>query len=132
VRFRTGDIIDLVAIDTASCGRTAPRFRVVGRSDDMVVVRGLNLFPAMIGGVLHGFAELSGLWRVELDTPPPYDSLPVDAELARPVESTAGLAGRIEAEIKARLGARARVRLLEPGSLPRTEGKTRYVFRSWE
>ena len=132
VRFRTGDIVDLVATDTASCGRTAPRFRVVGRSDDMVVVRGLNLFPAMIGGVLNGFAELSGLWRVELDAPPPYDSLPIDAELARPVESTAGLASAIEAEIKARLGARAQVSLLEAGSLPRTEGKTRYVFRTYE
>lgn len=132
VRFRTGDIIDLVATDTAACGRTAPRFRVVGRSDDMVVVRGLNLFPAMIGGVLHGFTELSGLWRAELDAPPPYDYLPIDAELARPVESTAGLAGAIEAEIKARLGARARVRLLEAGSLPRTEGKARCVFRTYE
>jgi phenylacetate-CoA ligase len=132
VRFRTGDIIDLVATDTASCGRTAPRFRVVGRSDDMVVVRGLNLFPAMIGGVLHGFAELSGLWRVELDAPPPYDFLPIDAELAHPVESTASLAGAIETEIKSRLGARARVRLLEAGSLPRTEGKTRHVFRTYQ
>lgn len=51
VRFRTGDIVDLIATDTAPCGRTAPRFRVVGRADDMVVVRGLNLFPAMVGGV---------------------------------------------------------------------------------
>jgi phenylacetate-CoA ligase len=98
----------------------------------MVVVRGLNLFPAMIGGVLHGFAELSGLWRVELDAPPPYDFLPIDAELAHPVESTASLAGAIETEIKSRLGARARVRLLEAGSLPRTEGKTRHVFRTYQ
>jgi phenylacetate-CoA ligase len=132
VRFRTGDIVDLTATDTAPCGRTAPRFRVVGRADDMVVVRGLNLFPAMIGGVLHGFAELSGLWRVELDMPPPYDFLPVDAELARPVDSPRDLAAAIEREIKDRLGARARVRLLEADSLPRTEGKTRYVYRTWE
>ena len=132
VRFRCGDIIDLVAIDGAPCGRTTPRFRVVGRSDDMVVVRGLNLFPAMIGGVLHGFTELSGLWRVQLDSPPPYDFLPVDAELARPLDSRDQLATAIEAEIKARLGARARVSLLDAGSLPRTEGKTRYVFRTYQ
>jgi phenylacetate-CoA ligase len=132
VRFRSGDIVDLTATDTATCGRTAPRFRVVGRSDDMVVVRGLNLFPAMIGGVLHGFAELSGLWRVQLDQPPPYDFLPVIAELARPVENPDALAAAIEAEIKTRLGARARISLLEAGSLPRTEGKTRHVFRTYE
>ena len=132
VRFRSGDIVDLVATDAAPCGRTAPRFRVVGRSDDMVVVRGLNLFPAMISGVLHGFTELSGLWRVELDKPPPYDFLPVDAELACALDSRDQLAAAIEAEIKARLGARARVRLLDAGSLPRTEGKTRYVFRTYQ
>jgi len=132
VRFRTGDIVDLTAVDTASCGRSAPRFRVVGRSDDMVVVRGLNLFPAMISGVLHRFAELSGLWRVMLDAPPPYDWLPIEAELQRPLDRANSLAERIEAEIKSRLGASARVSLLEPGSLPRTEGKTRYVFRTYQ
>lgn len=133
VRFRTGDIIDLTATEIAACERTAPRFRVVGRSDDMVVVRGLNLFPAMISGVLHGFVELSGGWRVELDQPPPYDFLPLQVELAgTAAAAAAGLAGRIEAEIKARLGATARLRILAPGSLPRTEGKTRYVFRNYE
>ena len=130
VRFRTGDIIDLTATGPAACGRTAPRFRVVGRSDDMVVVRGLNLFPAMISGVLHGFAELSGGWRVELNEPPPYDFLPLKAELAGAAGAEEGLAQRIEAEIKKQLGASARVELLAPGSLPRTEGKTRHVFRA--
>ena len=129
VRFRSGDIVDLVATDTADCGRSAPRFRVVGRSDDMVVVRGLNLFPAMISGVLHAFAELSGGWRVELREPPPYDFLPLQAELAAGVDDEDALARRLETEVKRQLGATARVELLAPGSLPRTEGKTRYVFR---
>ncbi|HEY5738802.1 MAG TPA: phenylacetate--CoA ligase family protein [Gammaproteobacteria bacterium] len=130
LRFRSGDIVDLTATDIAACGRSAPRFRVVGRSDDMVVVRGLNLFPAMIGGVLHRFAELSGGWQVRLDAPPPYDFLPLQAELAYPVGEGEALARRVEAAIKAELGASARVVLLDPGSLPRTEGKTRYVFRT--
>ncbi len=132
VRFRTGDIVDLTAIDTAPCGRTAPRFRVVGRSDDMIVVRGINLFPAMISGVLHRYPILSGLWRAVLDTPPPYDHLPLEVELGHPVDSRAVLAERIESEIKARLGARTHVTLLEPHSLPRTEGKTRYVIRKYK
>ncbi len=130
VRFRTGDIVDLTATDTAPCGRTAPRFRVVGRSDDMVVVRGINLFPAMITGVLHHFAILSGMWRSVLETPPPYDELPLEVELGHPVDAMEELAELIEREIKSRLGARTRVTLLEPGSLPRTEGKTRHVFRN--
>ncbi len=132
IRFRTGDIVDLTATDTAPCGRSAPRFRVVGRADDMVVVRGINLFPAMITGVLHRYPILSGLWRAVLDTPPPYDHLPLEVELGHPVDSQAELAERIESEIKSRLGARARVTLLEPHSLPRTEGKTRYVIRNYK
>ena len=50
----------LYAFSAIRCGRTTPRFRVTGRSDDMVVVRGLNLFPAMIAGVISGFSDLSG------------------------------------------------------------------------
>jgi phenylacetate-CoA ligase len=132
VRFRTGDIVELTATDTAACGRTATRFRVIGRSDDMIVVRGLNLFPAMIAGVLHRFAELSGLWRVVLDKPPPYDYLPIEAELAQSVGKPEDLAATIETEIKVQLGARARVSLLRPDSLPRSDGKTRHVLRTYQ
>ena len=131
VRFRSGDIVDLTATDTADCGRTAPRFRVAGRSDDMVVVRGINLFPAMIAGVLNRFDELSGGWRCVLEHAPPYDFLPLEAELGREVENPAGLVHAIERELKSRLGATLRVKLLDPESLPRSEGKTRNVFRNY-
>ncbi len=131
VRFRSGDIIDLTATDTAACGRTAPRFRVVGRSDDMVVVRGLNLFPAMIAGVLNRFDDLSGEWRCVLEQSPPYDVLPLETELEREVEDAEDLGRAIESELKTRLGATVRVKLLDPGSLPRSEGKTRNVFRNY-
>jgi len=94
------------------------------------VVRGLNLFPAMISGVLHGFSELSGGWRVVLERPPPYDFLPLEAELKRDMDDASAFAQAIEREFKARLGASAHVTLLAPGSLPRTEGKTRHVFRN--
>ena len=67
VRFRTGDIIVLTGTGRARCGRTAPRFRVVGRSDDMVVVRGINVFPAQIAAVLNRNDALSGEYRIVLD-----------------------------------------------------------------
>ena len=67
VRFRTGDIIELTGIGRAACGRTAPRFRVVGRSDDMVVVRGINVFPAQVAAVLNRDDALSGEYRIVLD-----------------------------------------------------------------
>ncbi|MGE0846136.1 MAG: phenylacetate--CoA ligase family protein [Flavobacteriaceae bacterium] len=128
VRFRTGDIVTLTGLGRASCGRTAPRFRVVGRSDDMVVVRGLNMFPAMVGGIVSSFAGLSGEYRIVLAGPPPYDALPVEAELAEGADPE-GLAEAVEARFKKTLGATAKVRLLPPGSLPRSEGKTRRVVR---
>lgn len=129
VRFRSGDIVTLTGLGKCECGRTAPRFRVVGRSDDMVVVRGLNVFPTMVSAVLTGFAELSGEYRIRLSGPGPYDRLPVEAELAAAGLGREGLAREIEAAIKRDIGATAAVTLAPANSLPRTEGKTRRVIR---
>ncbi len=130
VRFRTGDIIVLTGIDTAKCGRTAPRFRVVGRSDDMVVVRGINAFPAQVAAVLNRNDALSGEYRIVLEGGGPYDVLPVDAEAAEETGAPpAGLAEAVAAAIKRDIGVTARVTLLPFGTLPRTEGKTRRVIR---
>ncbi|MBL8673128.1 MAG: phenylacetate--CoA ligase family protein, partial [Alphaproteobacteria bacterium] len=133
VRFRTGDIVVLTGLGRARCGRTAPRFRVVGRSDDMVVVRGINAFPAQVAGLVNGFPALSGEYRIVLDGPGPYDHLPIEAELAAEQspgqEAAPGLVQAIEAAAKRALGMTARVALLPHGTLPRSEGKTRRVFR---
>lgn len=129
VRFRTGDIVVLTGLGRASCGRTAPRFRVVGRSDDMVVVRGINAFPAQVAAVLTREAALSGEYRIVLEGGPPYDVLPVEAELAEGVAGSAALAEGVAGAIKRELGLSARVALLPFGALPRTEGKTRRVVR---
>lgn len=129
VRFRTGDIIELTGTGRAACGRTAPRFRVVGRSDDMVVVRGINVFPVQIAAVLNRETALSGEYRIVLDGPPPYDVLPVEAELAEGAAPAEVLAAALAAAIKRELGVTARVTLLTFGALPRSEGKTRRLIR---
>lgn len=131
VRFRTSDIIQITGTDQAACGRSATRFRVIGRSDDMVVVRGINAFPTMIAAVLNQFEVLSGEYRIVLQMPPPYDYLPVEAELLKTLGDSPGLAAQIETAIKQQLGISARVKLLEANSLPRTEGKTRRVIREF-
>jgi phenylacetate-CoA ligase len=130
VRFRTGDIISIAGCGPTDEGVTAPRFRVVGRADDMVVVRGLNMFPAMVQGVVSQFTELSGEYRIILDSPPPYDALPLEVELADGARRE-GLAAALEARIKRDLGSTAKVTLVEPMSLPRSEGKTRRVVRQF-
>jgi phenylacetate-CoA ligase len=67
VRFRTGDIVAIDATEPCRCGRTGFRFRVIGRADDMVVVRGINVFPSMIAAVLGEVPGLSGDYRILLD-----------------------------------------------------------------
>lgn len=131
VRFRTGDIIEIGATEPCACGGTGFRFSVVGRSDDMVVVRGLNMFPSMVAAVLNEIAELSGDYRITLDAPPPHDTLPVHAELAEGVPVSEALRYKVEQAIKTRLGASATVTLCPAHSFPRTEGKTKRVIRSY-
>lgn len=131
VRFRTGDLILLTDTGRCACGRTAPRFRVIGRSDDMVVVRGINAFPAQVAAVLNGFDALSGEYRIVLEGGGPYDLLPVEAELAERLAGAApaGLGEAVAAAIKREIGVSARVALVPFGTLPRTAGKTRRVIR---
>lgn len=131
VRFRTGDIILLTGTGRAACGRTAPRFRVVGRSDDMVLVRGINVFPAQVAAVINAIGSLSGEYRILLDGGGPYDILPVEAEVAEwlPRAAADGLAEAAAAAIKRDIGVSARVTLVPFGALPRTAGKTRRVIR---
>ena len=135
VRFRTGDIIVLTGIDRARCGRTAPRFRVVGRSDDMVVVRGVNVFPTQVAAMLNRQDALSGEYRIVLDGAGPYDALPVEAELAAPKSDHPGtgsseeLADKLVTVFKRELGVTAHLTLLPFATLPRSEGKTRRVIR---
>lgn len=131
VRFRTNDIVVLTGTDKAACGRTAPRFRVIGRSDDMIVVRGINVFPTMIAEVIHQIAELSGEYRIRLDHLPPYDFLPIEVELSKDQPNQQGLTANLENRIKQSVGVSAKVTLLAPDSLPRTEGKTKRVIREY-
>ncbi len=131
VRFRTGDIICVDETEPCRCGAPGFRFRVVGRSDDMVVVRGLNLFPTMVAAVVNGFDELSGDYRVILETPPPFDFLPVMVELAKGRQDDGALSARIEASVKQDLGATAKVRIVPHGTFGTTEGKTRRVERRY-
>jgi phenylacetate-CoA ligase len=132
VRFRTGDIIAIDETEPCQCARTGMRFRVVGRSDDMVVVRGINIFPTMVAAVISDFAELSGDYRIELTQEPPHDFLPVQVELTKEITAPAGFGERVEHAIKTKLGATARVTVMPAGSFPTTEGKTKRVVRAYE
>ena len=98
----------------------------------MVVVRGLNMFPSMVAAVLNEFPELSGDYRITLDTPPPYDALPVSAELADGVPKPRSLRGRVERRDQVAAGRDRHRRDLPGNTFPRSEGKTKRVIRSYQ
>ena len=130
VRFRTGDMIVLTGLGKAACGRTAPRFRVIGRCDDMVVVRGINVFPTMVASIINQFDGLSGEYRIVLNQNPPHDRLPLEIEQRGTSNDTESLVNQLESMIKQQIGVRAKIKILPGGSLPRTEGKTRRVINT--
>jgi len=129
LRFRSGDIVEITGTGRCDCGRSAPRFRIAGRSDDMVVVRGVKAFPGMVTAVVAGQAALSGEYRIRLAGPGPYGRLPLEVELAEAGADKAAVAAALTEAIKREIGMSAAVTVLDPGSLPRTAGKTKRVIR---
>ena len=131
VRFRTGDIVTLESTEPCACGRTAPRLRVTGRADDMVVIRGVNVFPTSVAALVADDPALSGEYRIILRGDGPYDRLLLEVERDRgssqPVEE---IVDRLGARARADLRVTAEVSVLDFGALPRTEGKTRRVVRT--
>jgi phenylacetate-CoA ligase len=131
LRFRSRDHVEIWTSPCA-CGRTAPRVRCIGRTDDMVIVRGVNVFPSAVREVVGGFApDVSGriLIRprgVGVKQEPP---LPVSVELARDAAPDAQLAGTIGARLRDVLVVQMDVELVPWGSLQRSEYKSRLVAR---
>jgi phenylacetate-CoA ligase len=131
VRFRTGDIVTLVTTEACACGRATPRIQVKGRADDMVIVRGVNVFPGAVAAVLNRFPALSGEFRIHLETPPPFDRLPVQAEMVSGRSPDPDLAQNIAAALRTAIRASAEITLLPHGTLPLSQGKSRRVLRSY-
>ena len=131
LRFRTRDHVQLWT-SPCRCGRTAPRIRCIGRTDDMLLVRGVNVFPSAVREVVNQFMpDVSGLILVKPQDPgvrqkPP---LPVVVELAKDYAGGPDLAARIEKRIRDVLVFAARVDLAPWGSLQRSEYKSKLVQR---
>jgi phenylacetate-CoA ligase len=131
LRFRTRDHVE-VRTDPCPCGRTAPRVRCIGRTDDMLIVRGVNVFPSAVREVVNEFApEVSGqiLLRPAAPGPKQEPPLPLSVELAEGTDAEPGLAEAIGARLRESLVARIKVELVPWGSLQRSEYKSKLVER---
>jgi phenylacetate-CoA ligase len=128
LRYRTGD---LVRVDPHACPCGEPFLRleggILGRSDDMIHLRGNNLYPSALESVIRQFSEVAE-YRVEVDQSGPLAALRVEVE---PVASAQGavLADRVGRAIRDELLFRAEVTAVAPGSLPRYEMKARRILR---
>jgi phenylacetate-CoA ligase len=131
LRFRTRDHVQ-IRTSSCPCGRTAPRIRCVGRTDDMLIVRGVNVFPSAVREVVGAFAPaVSGHIVVRPQAPgvkqdPP---LPVAVELAHGASADDGLAEAIRERLRETLVVQTRVELVPWGTLRRSDYKSKLVER---
>ncbi len=133
IRYRTRDITRLIA-EPCICGRTHKRIeRLSGRSDDMLIIRGVNVFPSQIESILVNIEGIEPHYQLIVDRDDNLDALEVQVEVnertfSDEIKVLQDLSGRIRKEIKDLLGVTCKVRLVEPKSIARSEGKAKRVI----
>ncbi len=133
LRYRTRDISSL-NYDTCVCGRTMVRMsRVSGRTDDMLIIRGVNVFPSQIESVLMGVEGVEPHYQLIVDREDSLDTLEVQVEVneetfSDEIKKLEGLSRQITRDIKDYLGVSAKVKLVEPKSIERSMGKAKRVI----
>lgn len=132
IRYRTGDITSL-NVEPCACGRTIARMaKPSGRTDDMLIVRGINVFPSQIETVLLQIEGVQPHYQIVVDRQHTLDDLEVwvevsEAVFADEIRGLEALERKIRDELHNGLGITARVRLVEPHSIQRSEGKAKRV-----
>ncbi len=133
LRYRTRDI-SIIEREKCSCNRTHARMmRVSGRSDDMLKIKGVNVFPSQIEYAIMGFPEVAPQYQIILDRPGALDTFCIKLELTKETSEDdqadlSSLTARILEKIHNITGLSPDLELVEPGAIPRTEGKARRVL----
>jgi phenylacetate-CoA ligase len=134
VRFRTRDRV-VVETSTCRCGRTAPRLRCIGRTDDMLILAGVNVWPSAIKDVVTRlYPRTTGALQILLEAPGPRVDPPLrlEIEYGADVADLSALKAELETLLRDKLIFKADVRLLPPDTLPRFEMKTQLIRRLYE
>jgi phenylacetate-CoA ligase len=125
IRYRTRDITRL-STEPCTCGRTHVRIlRVTGRNDDMLIIRGVNVYPSQIEAVMVGIAGISPHYQLVVRREGSLDTLLVEVESAPETafDGYAKLAGELRHHIKSLVGVSCTVEIKRPGEVPRSQGK---------
>ncbi|MBD3309210.1 AMP-binding protein [candidate division KSB3 bacterium] len=138
IRYRTGDIVTLTEEPCPHCGRTSPRMsKVKGRTDDMLIIRGVNVFPSQIESILLDIEEAEPHYLLVVDRVGSLDQLEVRVEVNETIFSDEikvleNLRKRIQREIESTLGIVVSVKLVEPRTIERSMGKAVRVIDNRE
>jgi phenylacetate-CoA ligase len=126
LRYRTGDLVKASRPGICACGRQelALAGGILGRSDDMVIVRGVNVFPSMIEDIVHAFPSVAE-YRVTLDSRRAMAELSLEAETVANGYENTFLQKKLEESLESTLNLRVPVQLRPPGALPRFEMKAK-------
>jgi phenylacetate-CoA ligase len=123
IRYRTGDVGSITA-EPCACGRTLTRIAGLrGRLDDMLIIRGVNLFPSTVEALLLDVEEVGPHYRVIVERPAQMDEVSVECEPASSEVDRAALTERLESVLREHTGIRIQVSVVDPGTIPRGEGK---------
>ena len=127
IRYRTHDISRIIP-GQCPCGSQFPRIDIIsGRSDDMIKIKGVNVFPKQIEEVLEGFPELSSEYQIRLSHLDGKDTMRIYVETNGSVNFLE-MAGKIASAVKSKIGFTPLVKIVEIGILPRSEKKTKRVI----
>ena len=122
IRYRTGDLVS-ITFDPCECGRTTIRLTELrGRRDDMLIVRGVNVFPSQVEHVLLSVEGVAPHYRLIVERTGAMDELTLECEPAQGADAD-DLAARIGNQLREQMGIRFEIVVREPGSIPRSEGK---------
>ncbi len=133
IRYHTGDVTYIME-ESCPCGRTSRKLhRFLGRADDMLIVRGINVFPSQIEDVLVGIPEIGSYFQVVVDRKKHgLDEISIQVELkdeafTGELSDLARIQKKTEERLKSVLNVRSKIELVEKGSIPRTAGKSKKV-----
>lgn len=132
IRFRTHDMVEILDHNKCRCGRASFRFKVLGRSDDMITVKGINIFPGAIGSIIAEFFDsLTDEFQIIAKKKQPIEQIKVKVEHKDEVATE--VIGQIQSDlgkkIREKLDVKAEIELVSKGMLPRTEGKAKRLIR---
>lgn len=137
IRYAYGDIVQVYTKPCPNCGFPGKRIRIIGRSDDMLIVKGVNIYPSAIKQVISSFVpKVTGEMRIVLDQPPPRVVPPLRLKLEHGEEirepELEGLANKIGQALHDRCKIRPQIEWVHPGTMEKSTRKTPVFEKEYE